>query len=74
MCHHLLCSALTQGADNVSGSGPVLLCQSGVFFLQGLAHVEDVLIVLSTGRLLRFAPIERLCSQPCFGHFENLKK
>lgn len=32
MCHHLLCSALTQGADNVSGSSPVLLCRVGFSF------------------------------------------
>lgn len=54
--HHLLSSALTRGADRVSGSGPALLCP-GMSEWAFSGHFEDVLVVLHTCRMLVFWPL-----------------
>lgn len=79
MCHHLLCSALTGGADSVSGSGPALLCpgMSEWAFFRSFwrcfdcpAYVQTAHVCSRTCWALRltamFWPLLNLKNQVCF--------
>lgn len=79
MCHHLLCSALTGGADSVSGSGPALLCpgMSEWAFFRSFwrcfdcpAYVQTAHVCCRTCWALRltamFWPLLNLKNQVCF--------